>query len=455
MNTAVAQDGLQRARAVAAAMPEGGLFAGTAWRIAPRAFPLPPKLTAELETLGPRLLAFYRACNLLYRFSVRGTLPRWIAGYLDAGKPASLVEASRHNRFKASLPRVIRPDVLLQDDASDGAPQFTISELDSVPGGIGLTAWLNQTYSAQGDAVIGGPVGMLDGFRQILSTDTDAAAPVVRIVVSDESATYRPEMAWVAQQLAPQLDVRAIKPEEINLADGSRPDVVYRFFELFDMANVPNATALLEVACAGKMTVTPPFKPQLEEKMLFAFFWHGALKNFWRQELGDKVFAALQKVIPYTWILDSTPLPPHAVIPELGIHDWREMAAFSQKQRELVIKISGFDPNAWGARSVTIGHDVSADEWSAATGRALAGFPTKTCILQRFHRSRVVETEWADLQQDLLQPMRGRARLCPYYFVDGDHARLGGVLATVCPQDKKILHGMSDAIMAPCAATTP
>jgi hypothetical protein len=131
------------------------------------------------------------------------------------------------------------------------------------------------------------------------------------------------------------------------------------------------------------------------------------------------------------------------------------MAAFSQKQRELVIKISGFDPNAWGARSVTIGHDVSADEWSAATGRALAGFPTKTCILQRFHRSRVVETEWADLQQDLLQPMRGRARLCPYYFVDGDHARLGGVLATVCPQDKKILHGMSDAIMAPCAATTP
>jgi hypothetical protein len=46
--------------------------------------------------------------------------------------------------------------------------------------------------------------------------------------------------------------------------------------------------------------------------------------------------------------------------------------------------------------------------------------------------------------------MNGRVRLCPYYFVAGDDARLGGVLATICPQDKKIIHGMADAIMAPC-----
>ena len=42
--------------------------------------------------------------------------------------------------------------------------------------------------------------------------------------------------------------------------------------------------------------------------------------------------------------------------------------------------------------------------------------------------------------------MPGRVRLCPYYFVvgNGDQARakLGGVLATVCPADKKIIHGM-------------
>jgi hypothetical protein len=52
--------------------------------------------------------------------------------------------------------------------------------------------------------------------------------------------------------------------------------------------------------------------------------------------------------------------------------------------------------------------------------------------------------------------MPGRVRLCPYYFVsgDGDAARpkLGGVLATVVPADKKIVHGMRDAILAPCSA---
>jgi hypothetical protein len=36
---------------------------------------------------------------------------------------------------------------------------------------------------------------------------------------------------------------------------------------------------------------------------------------------------------------------------------------------------------------------------------------------------------------------------------DGDAARpqLGGMLATICPADKKIIHGMSEAILAPCA----
>jgi len=49
--------------------------------------------------------------------------------------------------------------------------------------------------------------------------------------------------------------------------------------------------------------------------------------------------------------------------------------------------------------------------------------------------------------------MPGRVRLCPYYFVTGDgdaaRAELGGVLATVCPADKKIIHGMTEAVFAP------
>ena len=46
--------------------------------------------------------------------------------------------------------------------------------------------------------------------------------------------------------------------------------------------------------------------------------------------------------------------------------------------------------------------------------------------------------------------MQARVRLCPYYFVIDDRAELGGVLATACPKDKKIIHGMVDAVMSPC-----
>ena len=44
----------------------------------------------------------------------------------------------------------------------------------------------------------------------------------------------------------------------------------------------------------------------------------------------------------------------------------------------------------------------------------------------------------------------GRLRVCPYYFVVGGQTRLSGALATFCPPDKKIIHGMVDAALLPC-----
>jgi hypothetical protein len=44
----------------------------------------------------------------------------------------------------------------------------------------------------------------------------------------------------------------------------------------------------------------------------------------------------------------------------------------------------------------------------------------------------------------------GRLRLCPYYLVREGQTRLSGALATFCPPDKKIIHGMQDAALLPC-----
>ncbi|HAV64664.1 MAG TPA: hypothetical protein DCY13_20145, partial [Verrucomicrobiales bacterium] len=97
---------------------------------------------------------------------------------------------------------------------------------------------------------------------------------------------------------------------------------------------------------------------------------------------------------------------------------------------------------------------LSQADWSSAVDEAIQAFPKSPYILQRYHKPRTVDASWVDLDAGQVVPMKGRVRLCPYYFVhgDGDQARtkLGGILATICPADKKIIHGMTDAILAPC-----
>ena len=118
-----------------------------------------------------------------------------------------------------------------------------------------------------------------------------------------------------------------------------------------------------------------------------------------------------------------------------------------------MIKPSGFSELAWGSRGVVIGHDVPQDEWAAALDRGLQAFETTPHILQDFHKGRQYGMAYFEEQTGKIVSMTGRARLSPYYFVSESEVRLGGILATVCPKDKKVIHGMRDAIMASCATS--
>ena len=452
-----------RAKFIREQIPANGLFAGLDWRISPTPFPLGENLAKEIESLGRVLLQFYRAANLLYRKSAEGRQPEWVARWLDLGKPRELIELQRSAAFKNEIPRVIRPDILLTENG------FSITELDSVPGGIGLTAWLGQTYSKVGQAsslpignfpiapsalgrleacptLLGGADGMIRGFESIFGD-----AKNVHIIVSEEAATYKPEMEWLAGEMK-NSEFRIQNSEFTDFADG---DAVYRFFELFDLKNVASAQKIFELAAEKKIRLTPPPKPIFEEKMLFALLWNRNLQSFWRQELGESFLARLKKIIPYTWLVDPTPLPPHGAIPELNLTDWQQLKTMSQKERDLILKVSGFSENAWGARGVFLGSDLSQADWSAAVDDALRNFETSPSVLQRFEKPKIVEAQWFDFAKNEIMPMKGRARLCPYYFVSGEgdasRPQLGGVLATIVPADKKIVHGMTDAILAPCS----
>ena len=445
-----------RVATIRAAFPKQGLFAEKEWLLSPEAFSIDQKFLADLEQLGHRLFVFQRACNQLYQLSVKGKQPEWVARYLDAGKPKELIEFSRRKEIRDDLPRVIRPDLILTQKG------YIIAEIDSVPGGIGLTGWLNQTYSTFDTAIIGGADGMLEGFHTVLSNGGD-------IIISQESGTYRPEMEWVAARLNQRHAVAGVGDSgsvrqalagitdpgyswRVATAENYQPQdgrAVYRFFELFDLPNIPGIENTLRANAEGRITITPPIKPYLEEKMWFALFWLQPLHEFWRRELGEKYFIKLQEVIPYSWLLDPTPLPQHAVIPRLEIHDWREAGKFSQKDRDLLLKVSGFSPLGWGSRGIALGSDLPHAEWERRIEHALATFDSSPTILQKFHKGTLFEHNYWDPDSSELKTMKGRVRLCPYYFVEGDRVKLRGALATIAPADKKFLHGMSEAILVP------
>ena len=422
---AVAMTPLERARYVRDHVPKEGLFAEKTWRVAPRPFELSALHVELIEKLGIVLHHFNTACNLLYRQSAAGKVHPWVAPLLDAGKPPELIALSRHDKVKGQLPAVIRPDLILTEDG------FALSEIDSVPGGIGLTAWLNETYSSLGDEVLGGPEGMRRGFASVLQDG--------EVLISEESATYRPEMEWLVGADC----VRAVEDYQPH-----NESPAYRFFEAFDFSQLARFKAAWQ---PGQRLLTAPLKPYLEEKLWLALFWSRPLQEFWRQELGEKGQRFLQRLIPYSWVLDPTPLPPHAVIPELNIQAWSEMERFSQKQRSLVLKISGFSPLAWGSRGVHVGSDMPAGQWTEQVRLGLAEFATHPRLLQKFVKGAISTQEYM-AENDELVSLPGRARICPYYFVSQDRVTLGGVMSTLVPTDKKLVHGMRDAVISPVFA---
>src|SRR5262249_20634785 len=153
---------------------------------------------------------------------------------LDRGKPPELVAHARDPKNRGAFPVVLRPDLLLTDEG------FVLTELDSVPGGIGLTAFLNRLYdvgqvsdltpgsNANIDTpsgqvkdltspILGAGDAMIKNFHAALAALRPGVRnPLIALVVSDEAATYRPEMQWLAHQL--QLlgqRVFCLRPEDI------------------------------------------------------------------------------------------------------------------------------------------------------------------------------------------------------------------------------------------------
>ena len=413
-------------------LPDGGLFGGGSWRWSPKPFPLSKGEARRLTSLGHPLARFQQTCDTLYRRSAAGSIEGWLAELLDEGKPSWLCDLQKEQGTAEQFPRVIRPDLILTEAG------YSLTELDSVPGGMGVTAWLSRTYAEAGFEILGGSDGMLEGFKSILPKGG-------QVLVSEEAADYKPEMQWLCEQLGEDWQVKAA--EEFLLGEC---DDLYRFFENFDWEAIPEARNLADLSAEGKVNITPPFKPHLEDKLWLALLWSPALKKLWGESLRGNHLKRIQELVPFGWVLDPTPLPPHAALPHLDAHSWDEVAHFSQKQRELVLKISGFHETAWGSRGVFIGHDMPQKEWADQIDHALGQANEQPWLMQEFKEGKIVEHP-VYRDDGTIEMMKGRVRLCPYYFTDDDgQTEFAGCLATLVPADKKKIHGMSDGVLMPC-----
>jgi hypothetical protein len=460
---------------IQSALADTPMFEAKTWQLSPEAWPLTPEQVAQLEAIGEACLEYHQALETLYFRSVAGKnllrnkplLAPWVADYLDRGKPAGLVAHARDPKNRGVFPAVLRPDLLLTDEG------FALTELDSVPGGIGLTAFLNRLYGGMGGegTILGAGDAMVANFHAALAALRPAERnPLIALVVSNEAATYRPEMRWLAHELQLQgKRVFCLSPDEIFPLGGAlffdvegnpeKIDIVYRFFELFDLANIRTADFFFEAWQNGEVAISPPMRPFQEEKLALALFHHHLLPDFWAENLGAPARKLLRTLIPPSWVMDPAPLPPGAVLegPRAGgraLNDWRDLAAASQKERDLIIKISGFHETAWGARSVILGSDCSREDWQRGIERAIDLAPANLHVLQEYKKPRRLDHPVYDRAAEG-RPAKavmkaGRLRLCPYYFIIEGKPKLNGALATFCPPDKKIIHGMQDAALLPC-----
>lgn len=441
------------------------------WQLSPKPFVLSHDCFHRLQTFGMVLHQFVKATDLLYKQSKNSNtdIPAWVAELYQQGKPESLIKFSELNRLKSQLPLVIRPDLLLQENG------WSLCEIDAVPGGLGFTGALSHLYKKNGFPVIEASEGLPAAFLSMLKALTpDKAMPVIAVILSDEAADYRAEMEWLvhhirlgSDQAEPYPNIALVHPSQIALdhsrlvfydehSQSDRPiDTIYRFFELFDLPNIPNIELIQFAIKKNWVKCTPPFKPHVEEKLSLALLHHPQLSAFWSKAMGQTAYETLKSCVPQGWILDPAPVPPHAVIPNLQpggmmIQNFEDLKSLSQKQRRLVVKASGFSPVGWGSKSVTIGHDQSAEVWAGRLDEALSSFGMTPYLLQQFEPASVFPVERLNTTDQSVTVFNARVRLCPYYLITQETVQLTGVLATACPADKKIIHGMKDAVMVPC-----
>lgn len=96
------------------------------------------------------------------------------------------------------------------------------------------------------------------------------------------------------------------------------------------------------------------------------------LQADWEQPLRRNHVHVLGGMLPGSWVMDPTPIPPGAVIPVLEIAAWEELSLLNTSGRSFLVS------DAWGNDVVPL---TAGADWSSAIAEAVAKLPLERRIL--------------------------------------------------------------------------
>lgn len=316
----------------------------------PAPFLLDDRTIATLDRLGPVLFRFWRAVDLIIRRSQNGSLPPWIAAIA-----ARMDEAP--------------PPLLLCPALTLSAGQLLLTSLGRRTAGIERAGRIQEVHGGMGEAVAGGPRGILDSLE----------------------------------------------------ATGGQTSI----------ENEPMGSDLwMALLCAAP------------------------LQSLWARELRSSNLRFLRDLLPFTWIVDPSPLPHQAVLPRLKVRSFAELDDPGSGLPHLALKpaLESEAPAEWIIRS-----RVPAQDWSRALQRALAGYPEHPWLLQEVVESdRAVQPAWKG-KSGTMEEISGDVSLRAYYVELGGKVTTTGIVAEIGEGRKEGEKEKGErpeklAVLAPCLA---
>jgi hypothetical protein len=370
--------------------------------------------------MGEEVVHFLSVTDDLYR------LREEVSSLLNTGKPQELLTQNNSDYL------FVRPDLIV---TSEG---LKICEIETSPFGLGLSHLLNTGYTQAGFETLSSELELSNYVQSKISRSG-------QIVFSDKTKSYKGQLEYTAQKIFSN-EKQNWSATHIHDFDISSTQPMYRAFYLSESLMDDSVNQLVNLRLQSG-DITPSITPHLEEKAILALIWDRRFENFYKKQLGETSFNQLREHIPKTWIIGQeehfSPGMPK------GISTTIDLAGQTRKNRQFVVKPSGFSANSSWAEGVSLMHEKSSEKATQIL-TDVCQTTSHLYVVQEFHQGQKRTMNYHDNEGET-QQIAAKIRVTPYYStVDG---RLLTVKATGC-ENTDFIHASSASINTAVSSQT-